>query len=198
MVAIVADVFGPRFQDGFHQGIFVGGGLFDVDVAFLVEHPGHTAVFPEVAAVFGEDVADVGHRPVLVVRQGLQQDGGAPRPVTFVGGLLVVDPLQLAGAFFDGTVDVVFGHVFGLGGRNGRAQPRIGVDVAAAHAGGNCNFLDQPGKDFSPFGIRGPLFVLDGRPLAVSGHNASCFLPIPMMKISLLALRLLWGLRIFS
>ena len=27
--------------------------------------------------------------------------------------------------------------------------------------------------------------------------TASCFLPIPIMKISLLALRLLWGLRIF-
>jgi hypothetical protein len=58
--------------------------------------------------------------------------------------------------------------MFSARGQYGRAQPRVAGRVAAAHAGGYRNFLDQFGEDLSAFGIVRTLFVLDARPFIMT------------------------------
>ena len=77
-------------------------------------------------------MADLGDRPVLVVRESCDEDGDAARAVALVDDLLEVAALELAGAFLDGPLDVVGRHVDGLGVVDGLAQAGVGVGVAAA------------------------------------------------------------------
>ena len=74
-----------------------------------------------------------------------------------------------------GTVDVVFGHVVGLGLGHGRAQARIAVDVSPAHARGDGHFLDDAGENLSALRVGRTFLMLDGAPFAVAGHRAAPF-----------------------
>ncbi len=85
--------------------------------------------------------------------------------VALVGDLLVGDAFEFAGAALDGALDVVGGHVLGLGRGDGGAEARIAVWVsAAAGLGGYGDFLDETGEDLATFGVKRAFFVLDCGP----------------------------------
>ena len=64
-----------------------------------------------VTAVFAEEVADIAHRPVLVVGSDLHHHRRAARPVPFVADLLVIIALLRARAAFRCALDGVARHV---------------------------------------------------------------------------------------
>ena len=78
---------------------------------------------------------------VLVVGEHLDQQGAAARSIGFVGEFLVIDTLEVTGAFLDGAIDIVLGHVGAASLENGGAQARIALRIAAAHARSDRNFL---------------------------------------------------------
>jgi hypothetical protein len=96
------------------------------DHAARLEQVGDAAGLAHVAAVLGEDVADVARGAVAVVGRDLDQQRHAGRTVALVLGLLVVRTLDLAGAALDGALDIGRRHVDGLRGRDRGAQARIG------------------------------------------------------------------------
>jgi len=165
---LFADVLGSGLQGLFHQRLLVHGLAVQRDVAPFLEHPGDTAAGAQTAAVLGEDVPDLRHGAVFVVGEGLDEDRRTPGPVALVDDLLVVHALQFAGALLDAALDVVLGHVFGPGRQDRRPEPGVAQLVAAAHAGGHRDLLDQLGENLAALGIVGALLVLDARPLIVT------------------------------
>ena len=97
---------------------------------------------------------------VAVIGRDLDQDRDAARAVAFKGDLFVANARQLAGAALDGALDVVGGHVLGLGCCNGRAQTRVLFQVAAA-LGRHGDFLDKTGEDLAALRVKRALLVLN-------------------------------------
>jgi hypothetical protein len=160
----------PASRAIFHQLVLTGRvRLVYIEIALVVEHPGHAAILAHVAAVFIEDMADFGHGAVFVVRQRLHQDGGAAGAVAFIGVLFVADALPVHRCLSLMARSMLsLGMFSALAAATARAQSRVGVQIAPTRPGSHGNFLDQFGKDLSPLGILGAFAVLDGRPLIVS------------------------------
>ena len=166
------EVLGAALEGQLHERVLLRGALLDGDVALLVELERDRAGRGHVAAVLREEVADLGGRPVLVVRHRLDQDRGAAGAVALVDDLLVGDALELARAALDRLVDVVGRHRRLLRRQDGGAEARVRVDDAAADLGGHRDFLDQLREEAAALGVGGALLVLDRAPLAVSGHGS--------------------------
>ncbi len=132
-VVVIDDVVGPGFQRRVHQLVLVGARRED-ELPAMLEQKRDRAVGPEVAAVFGERMADVGDGANAVVGQAIDDHRGAVDAVALVADFLVVDAFELAGAALDRALDRVLGHVVGRGLVDREPQPRVGRDVAAAHA----------------------------------------------------------------
>jgi len=96
----------------------------------------------------------------------------AARAVAFVLDFLVGNAFELAGAFFDRALDIITRHTAAAGGEYRRAQARIGVDIAAAHACRHGDFLNQLGKYFAALGILGGFLMLDRAPFRMAGHTS--------------------------
>src|SRR5690606_27642593 len=78
--------------------------------------------------------------------QGFHDQRGAAGAETFVADFLVV--LDIAALrLLDGPLDVVAGHLRGLGRADGGAQARVMLRVGRAQLGGNGNFAGQFGED---------------------------------------------------
>src|SRR5690606_27306629 len=137
----------------------------------VVEEVAHRAVGAQVPAELRERVAYVGGRAVAVVRHAVDDHGRAARAVALVADFLVIRAVALTCTAPDGTVDVVLGHALRLGLLDGKAQPRVGADVAPAHARGHRDLADELGEQLAAFLVLGTLAVLDVCPLAVSGHG---------------------------
>src|SRR5262249_3129941 len=143
----------------------------EYELAAVLEEERNRAVGTEVAAGFRERVAHVGHGPGLVVGQAVHEYGGAPDAVAFIAHLLVVGSFEAPDAALDGALDVVPGHVAGIGLVHRQAQPRVGVGIAASQARCNRDFLDQPGENLAALRVLAVLAVLGVGPLAVAGHE---------------------------
>ena len=118
-----------------------------------------------------QDVTNFADRAVLVVGQRLDDDRRAAGTVALVIDLLVRDARQLARAALNRALDVVGGHVDGLGFGHDRAQARIAVDVATAAARRDGQFLDDPREDLAALGVGSPLLVLNRVPFGMAGHD---------------------------
>ena len=92
--------------------------------------------------------------------------------VALVGDRLVVDALQFTGPPLDGPLDGVEGYRRVPGLLEHGPQSRIGVGVAAALSSRHLNLLDELREELATLGVRGSLFVLDGRPLGMARHIA--------------------------
>src|SRR5439155_24722911 len=90
--------------------------------------------------------------------------------VTLERKFFVIYPRQFACATLDGTLDVIGGHVLGLGCGDRGAQSRISVGVAAIFRS-NADFLNNAGEDLAALGVKCTLFVLDCGPFLVAGHG---------------------------
>ncbi len=138
-----AHVFSAGFQGKLHQRVLIrliGG---DFDEALAVEHPGNAAGGAEFSARNLEDFAHFAGRSIAVVGEDFAEDRHAVGAVAFVENFFEVHAFQLAGAFLDGPVDRVLGHVAGFGVDDGVAQAQIGVRIATANLRGDDDRLGQ-------------------------------------------------------
>src|SRR6056297_1592862 len=94
-VVVGLDVFGARFQRGFHHLVFAGAGC-ERDYALLFKQVGHRALGAQVAAVLGECMSDCRDGAVTVVGDGLDHHRHAAGRVALVGDFLVIDAFELA------------------------------------------------------------------------------------------------------
>ena len=115
-------------------------------------------------------MADIADGAVAVVSRDRNQHRRAARTVAFEHDFVDLAAFQFAGAAHDGALDVVGRHADSLGGKDGRAQTRIRVGIAAA-PGGDHDFFNDAGEDFPALGVEGALLVLDGRPFGMTGHT---------------------------
>src|SRR5579863_8570845 len=91
--------------------------------------------------------------PVAIVCGCLHNDGNTARAVTLKRDLLVGRAFQFTRAALDRPLNVVLRHVFRLGSSNGATQARIAIWISTAGPGSHGNFLDQPRKNLSAFGV---------------------------------------------
>ena len=109
-------------------------------------------------------VADFADRAVAVVGVDVEQDRHAARAIAFERELFVGGAGQFAGTALDGALDVIGGHVLGLGREDGAAQARVGVGIAAAVFRGDADFLDETGENLAALGVKRALLVLNCGP----------------------------------
>src|SRR3954471_14220161 len=144
----------------------------DDDHAALVEEVRDGAGFPQVAAVLGEHVADLGARAVAVVGQRLDEQRDAARPIALVeDGLERVGVRALAGALGDRALDVVLGHRGVLGLLDRQAERGVALGVAAALLRRDGDRARELREQLSAAGVDDRLLVLDPRPFRVTGHG---------------------------
>src|SRR5690606_9977560 len=106
-----------------------------------------------------EQVAQLADGAVAVVGQRLDDDGRAAGAVALVRDLFVVDAFFLARAAPDGPLDVLVGHVHGLGVGDHGAQAGVARRVTAAGARGDRQFLDDAREDPAALGVERTLLV---------------------------------------
>jgi hypothetical protein len=136
-----------------------------------VEHPGDAAGRAHPTTLLLEDVPDLGSRAVLVVREHPNQHRHSTRSVAFVRDVFVLLPRASACALLDGTLDVVGGHVRGLGGFDRRLEAHIGLGVAPAVLGGHRDLAEDLGEELPSLYVRLALLALDLGPPRMSGHG---------------------------
>jgi len=140
-------VFHELQLDVFKVGIF---GFFRFNDGLAVEHEVEGAVGHEFTASFVDDGADVVKGARIIV-------GGTfdPEKSTMGSFSLVVDLLEIASVFLggalDSTLDVILGHVLGLGASDGGAEFRIGVRITAAFFGCHGDGTPQLRKQLGHF-----------------------------------------------
>ncbi len=165
------DVFGTGFEGDVHELLFVYLVFADDELSGAVEHEGDGVGSGEVASAFGEGGAHVGCGAVFVVCGHFDDDGDSMRGVAFVDEFFVDDAGEFAGSFFDGALDVVGGHVLGAGLEQDGAELGIHVRISSSVFCGQGDVLGNTAEDFAALGICRAFFVLNGRPLAMSGHG---------------------------
>ena len=169
-IVIGHDVFSARIERYFHQAVLVGAGRED-HLSAMLEHECNRSVRAQVAAVFGKGMAHVGHGARLVVCHAVHHHRRPVDAVTLVAYFGILHALQFAAAALDRALDIVLGHVVGIGLVHRQAQARIARRIAPAHARGYRDLLDQSGEYLAALGILLALAVLDICPLAVSCHD---------------------------
>ena len=117
----------------------------ELEDAFMVEHESHAAAVAQRTAALVEIHADVGHRAVGIVGRSLHEEGDAVRAVAFVDHLLVIGGILLGGTL-DGTLDVLLGHVLGLGVLNQNAQAGVARRVGTSGLDGDLDLFAQLGE----------------------------------------------------
>ena len=168
-VLVGGEIRGAGLQGVAHHGVLVQAFPLDGDDALLVEHEGHAAGGAQVAAKLVESVAHIGGGAVPVVGKGLHDHGHAAGAVAFVGDVLEVVVVALAGRLFDDPVDVVVGDVGSLGLGDGvpQAGVRRGVGAAALFYG-HGQLTANLGEDFRLGAVGLFLFPLDVVPFRMS------------------------------
>jgi hypothetical protein len=133
-----------------------------------------------------EDLAQLGHRPVLVVGRALDQEQGAAGAGALVQHLFIAHALDLAGTPLDGAIDLVTRHLQRLGAGNRFSEPRIAARIAAPHAGSDRDLSRQAREDLAASSVYRALFPLDRCPFRVATHRSVVSLdprgPAPEMK----------------
>ena len=111
----------------------------------MLEHESHAARRAQRTAALVEIHAHAGHRAVGVVRGGLHQESDAVRAVSLIDHLLVVGRILRDGAF-DRPLDILLGHVLGLGVLDQNTQADVGRRIGAAGLDGDFDLLADFGK----------------------------------------------------
>src|SRR5207248_11632790 len=109
---------------------------------------------------------------VAVVGQGLDHDRGAARAITLVDRALDRRGVRsLPGPAVNRPLDVLLRHRRVTRLLDGEAERWVGVDVAAAVAGGDGDRARELREELAALGVGGALLVLDRGPLRVTGHS---------------------------
>ena len=168
-------VVGSAVHGIHHHGILfqLPFGVVDDQHALLVKGPADAAGGTQVAAELVEVMTHGTGGPVPVVGHGLHNDGHAAGAVAFVGDGLIVVPTG-TGSLLQATLDVVVGHVGGLGLGDDGSQPGVvGGIGAAALLHRNDQLLGDLGEGSRALGILCALGFLNVMPFGMSGHCIS-------------------------
>src|SRR5262249_46979312 len=134
-------------------------------------HEADAVGLAEIAAVLGEDRADLAGGAVAVVGQRLDDHGHAARTVALVAHLVVVGVGVAARAALDRAIDRVARHVRFARGDHGSTKARIGVRISRAEARRGRDLADQLGEDLGPLGVLTPFAVHDILELRMASHR---------------------------
>ena len=169
-------VISTGIEGDFHDLVFIGLVAVDDEDARVVEHPADTARSAEVAAGFGEFVADSSGCAVAVIREDVDRNGNACRAVAFVYDFFVVLAFCSASAFLDSPFDVIFRDIVFLCFLKGQLQTHVADRVRTAHADSNRDFTADFGRDLTADCVVFPFFTFNIRPFRMSRHsNASLY-----------------------
>ena len=130
----------------------------------------------EVAAVAGENRAQVFRGAGFVIGGDLDDEGHTARAIGLVGHLLVDDAWEFAGAFLDGTVQIFGGHVRFTGFQKQRAKAGVPVGITPTGFGGEGDLARQTGKNFATAAVGDGFQALNFGPLVMAGHGSLFFL----------------------
>src|SRR5262249_32160536 len=167
-----AHVGGARFQRLLEHLILLHLLRVDLNNASTIEHPGDTARGAHTAALLLEDVPDLGPRAVLVVGEDAHEHGDAARAVALVRDLLELFARTAPRTFLDGALDVVRGHVGGLGRLHSGLEPHVGLGIAPAVLGRHRDLSEDLREELPPLHVRLALLPLDLGPPSRSRHTA--------------------------
>ena len=180
-MAVVArfHILGSRLDRGLHHCVLVArvGGI--KDLALAVEHEADCAGLGQIAAVLGEDRADVGRRAVLVVGHRLDDHRDAAGAIALIADLVIVLGVSAHG-LLDGAFDHVLRHRLALRLLDREAQARVLLRVGVAHLRGDGDFLRQLGEKFRTRGVLTPFAMLNIRPFGMAGHVPSSMRDCPV------------------
>ena len=109
-----------------------------------------------------------GNRVAQRRRRSSDQQGDAARSESLVGGFFDSGASELTGALLDGLLNIVLGHVLGLGAHHRLAQPRIHVDIASAFTRSNCDLVGKLAEELAALGIEGALGTLNSGPFTMT------------------------------
>ena len=117
-------------------------------------------------------MADLRCGALAVIGQRFDDDGHAAGAVTLIGDGLVVVGVAGAQRLVDGALDVVVGHVGGLGlGHDGRETGVVIRIARAALLDGDDDLLGDLGEGGAALGVSRALRLLNIVPLGMSGHD---------------------------
>ena len=172
--AVGLEVGGAGVQGVHHHRLLVQVAVLVVDDndALAVKTPTDAAAGAHVPAVLVEKVADLRGGAVAVVGEGLHDNGHAAGAVALVDHVLEVVGVTGAQSLVDGALDVVIGHVggLGLGDDGGQAGVVVGV-AAAALLHRHDHLAGDLGEDLGALGVGSALGLLDIMPFGMSGHG---------------------------
>ena len=169
------DIFSACIDQFEHEGFFVVVAFGEGEDAFAFKDELEATIFTEASAAAVEVRADIADGAVVVIGGRFDEDSDTTGAVAFVGGFDVIGGIGSCG-LFDGAFDIVFGHIFGFGFKDGGAQTGIGFRITAAHACGDGNLFDDLGEDSAAFRILYAFSALDIRPLTMSSHEKNPFI----------------------
>jgi hypothetical protein len=112
--------------------------------------------------------ADLGGRPVAVVRLRLDQDGHPAGAVPLVDDLLVLVRLAGTRGALDRPLDRIRRHVHRAGLLDRQAKPEVAVGIRPAGPGGDRDLAAHLREDRAPLDVVGALLALDLRPLGMT------------------------------
>ena len=177
--AVGLEVGSAGLQSVHHHGVLVQFLILIVNDnnALLIEAPGHTALCAQIAVALIKSVADFGSGTLTVVGQSVHDYGHAAGAVALIGDGLEV--LRAAGTqgLVDGALDVVVGHIDGLGLGNHSRQTGVigGIAGAAAFLHGHNDLFCNFGECSGTLCVSRALGFLNIMPFRMSGH--SCYSP---------------------
>ena len=108
---------------------------------------------------------------VAVIGYDIANDSHAAGGIAFINDFFVVDAAAFARGLFDGALNVIVGHVIGLGLGDDIAQLAVAFRVRAALAHSDGDFTADLGKDLAARGVRLALFRLNIMPFGMTGHT---------------------------
>ena len=129
------------------------------------------AVLAQVAAAFIKVVAQIPGGAVAVVRKGLHDNGHAAGAVSLVYDLLVGVLVVASRCLLDAAVDVVVGHIAGLGLGDAVPKLAVGCRVGAALLYRHGDLPGHLGEYLGPGRVGSALFPLDVVPFGMSRHT---------------------------
>ena len=122
--------------------------------------------------MLGEDAPNLRTGTILIVGRSFDNDRHPAWAVAFIHDLLeVLNVFALAGAAFDGTLDVIVRHALRSRNLDRAAQTRIAIRITPAGFRGDGDFLRQLAEDFAASRVNCAFETLDLRPFAMSRHK---------------------------
>ena len=174
--AVSLKVGSAGLQSVHHHGILVQLLILIVndDHTLPVKAPGHAALRAQIAVALIKGVTNLGSGTLTVVGQSVHDDGHTAGTVALIGDSLKVLGVSGTQRLINGALDVVIGHVDGLGlGDHGSQAGVVGrVAGAAAFLDGNNDLLGDLGECGGTLGVSSALGLLNVMPFRMSGHSS--------------------------